>query len=128
MVTRTEHAEPDPKVTADIQGASRFPDAASVVRSRAVRIILGFGVAVISDVVSVLAEFMPPAQWITDLATACLLYVMFGRNWLLLPGLIAEAIPGVALFPSWVLVVAAISAGAFGRHQRDHSAEVGGGG
>jgi hypothetical protein len=70
-----------------------------------------FVVAVVSDVASVFTEFVPPVQWAIDVGTAFVLYLLLGRNWLLLPGLIAEAIPGVAMFPSWVLVVAVIGAG-----------------
>jgi len=35
--------------------------------------------------------------------------VILGWRWPLLPGLVAEAIPGVAAFPVWVLVVAAVA-------------------
>jgi len=62
-------------------------------------------VAVASDVVSFWAELVPPVQWAVDLATAIALFVILGRRWAILPGLVAEAIPGVAAFPMWVLVV-----------------------
>jgi hypothetical protein len=32
-----------------------------------------------------------------------------GRRWALLPGLAAEAIPGLGMFPFWVLVVLSIA-------------------
>jgi uncharacterized membrane protein YtjA (UPF0391 family) len=48
-------------------------------------------------------------QWAVDLATALLLFVLLGWRWALLPGLVAEAIPGIAVFPVWVLVVAAVA-------------------
>jgi hypothetical protein len=35
--------------------------------------------------------------------------LILGRRWALLPGLIAEAIPGLAVFPWWVLVVLSIT-------------------
>lgn len=47
-------------------------------------------------------------QWVIDLATALLLFLILGRRWMLLPGLIAEAIPGMGVFPVWVLVVLSI--------------------
>ena len=72
------------------------------------RLMLAFLVAAASDVLSIGTEFIPPMQMGVDLATAGLLYMILGWHWVLLPGLIAEALPGVAIFPAWVLVVAAI--------------------
>jgi len=69
---------------------------------------LAFGVAAISDVVSFFVDILLPVQWGVDLATAGLLFLILGKRWALLPGLIAEAIPGVGMFPVWVLVVASI--------------------
>jgi hypothetical protein len=66
-------------------------------------------VAAVSDVASFFTEFAPPIQWGIDVATAILLFVILGRRWALLPGLIAEAIPGMGVFPVWVLVVASIA-------------------
>jgi hypothetical protein len=44
-----------------------------------------------------------------DLVTALVLFVLLGRRWLLLPALIMEAIPGLWVFPFWMLVVGAIA-------------------
>lgn len=77
------------------------------------RVTLAFAIAGMSDVASVWIEFIPPLQWTLDIATALLLFAVLGKRWLILPGLIAEAIPGLAVFPVWVLVVAAIFAGQF---------------
>jgi hypothetical protein len=44
-------------------------------------------------------------QWVIDLVTALLLFLVLGRRWVILPGLVAEAIPGMGVFPVWVLVV-----------------------
>jgi hypothetical protein len=71
---------------------------------------LAVAIAVVSDLASTSTEFMPPLQVGIDLATAGLLYLALGRSWFLLTGLVAEAIPGVALFPSWILVVSAVGA------------------
>ena len=38
-----------------------------------------------------------------------------GRLWLLLPGLVMEAIPGVGVLPFWLLVVGAIAVWATAR-------------
>jgi hypothetical protein len=47
-------------------------------------------------------------EWMIDLLTAVLLFLILGRRWVILPGLIAEAIPGMGVFPVWVLVVLSI--------------------
>jgi len=69
---------------------------------------IAFGVAAVSDVLSIWLTFAPPFQWALDLATAFALFLIFGRRWALLPGLVAEAIPGMGVFPWWVLVVLSI--------------------
>jgi len=79
------------------------------VRYRNQRLALAFTVAAISDVLAVAVAFAPPLQWLLDVVTAFLLFLILGRQWLILPGLIAEAIPGIAVFPFWVLVVASIA-------------------
>jgi hypothetical protein len=40
---------------------------------------------------------------------SALLFVVLGWQWLLLPGLVLEAIPGVGVVPFWLLVVGAIA-------------------
>jgi hypothetical protein len=40
---------------------------------------------------------------------AILLFIVLGRQWILLPGLIMEAIPGINVFPFWVLVVGTVA-------------------
>jgi hypothetical protein len=70
---------------------------------------LAFGVAAVSDMISFWTEFVPPIQWIVDLTTAGLLFLILGKRWAILPGLITEAIPGMGIFPVWVLVVASIA-------------------
>jgi hypothetical protein len=73
------------------------------------RLALAFLVAATSDVVSFWTELVPPVQWAVDLVTALLLFMVLGWRWALLPGFVAEAIPGVAAFPVWTLVVAAVA-------------------
>src|SRR5262245_19112282 len=72
------------------------------------RLAIAFLVAAASDAVSCGTAFVPPVQWAVDLVTALLLFVLLGRRWAILPGLVAEAIPGVAVFPVWLLVVASV--------------------
>jgi len=67
-----------------------------------------FGVAAVSDALSIWLTFAPPVQWTLDLATAVVLFLIFGKRWVLLPGLVMEAIPGMGVFPWWVLVVLSI--------------------
>jgi hypothetical protein len=69
---------------------------------------LAFGVAAVSDVIMIWTEFVPPIQWAIDGATALALYLILGRRKALLAGLIIEAIPGMGVFPAWVLVVLSI--------------------
>lgn len=66
---------------------------------------MAFGIAAASDFLSIWTEFAPPLQWLIDLATAGLLFLVLGRRWALLPGLVVEAIPGMGVFPVWILVV-----------------------
>jgi hypothetical protein len=73
------------------------------------RLAAAFVVAAASDVISYWTELVPPVQWAVDLVTALLLFVILGWRWAILPGLLAEAIPGVAAFPVWVLVVASVA-------------------
>jgi hypothetical protein len=79
-----------------------------VKRHSGMRMALAFGVAGLSDVLSMWLTFAPPFEWALDMATAFALFLILGKRWALLPGLIAEAIPGMGIFPVWVLVVASI--------------------
>jgi hypothetical protein len=72
------------------------------------RLALVFGVAAASDFLSIWAELVPPVQWVLDVATAGALFMVLGRRWALLPGLVAEAIPGMGVFPIWILVVLSV--------------------
>jgi hypothetical protein len=47
-------------------------------------------------------------QWVVDLWTTLVLFLILGRRWAILSGLIAEAIPGMGVFPFWVLVIFSI--------------------
>jgi hypothetical protein len=72
------------------------------------RMAIAFAVAAASDVVAIWTTVAPPLQIALDVATAFVLFLILGRRWALLPGLIAEAIPGMGVFPVWVLVVLSI--------------------
>jgi len=73
------------------------------------RLILTFTIAALADGLSIFLTLTPPVQWAVDLVTAVLLFVVLGWQWILLPGLIMEAIPGLYVFPFWVLVVGAVA-------------------
>jgi hypothetical protein len=73
------------------------------------QLALAFAIAGASDAVGAFANAIPPLTWVLDVATALLLFVVLGRQWLLLPGLALEAIPGVGVLPFWLLVVGAIA-------------------
>ena len=73
------------------------------------RLAIAFGVAAVSDFLSFWTTIAPPLQWALDLGTAFALFLILGRRWALLPGLIAEAIPGMGVFPVWILVVLSIA-------------------
>jgi hypothetical protein len=85
------------------------------------RLALAFVIAGSSDTIGAFVTPLPPIGWVTDLATALLLFLVLGRQWLLLPGLALEAIPGLGILPFWLLVVGAIAVlgtprPMFGRH------------
>ena len=73
------------------------------------RLALAFALAALADGLSFFLTFTPPVEWAVDLVTAILLFMVLGWHWILLPGLIMEAIPGLYVFPFWVLVVGAVA-------------------
>lgn len=73
------------------------------------RMAAAFVVAGVSDLLSVWLGFLPPAQVALDIFTAATLFVVLGWRWPLLLGLVMEAIPGLALFPAWLMVVGAVA-------------------
>ena len=72
------------------------------------QVALAFGIAGVSDAIGAFITLLPPIGWVVDLATALLLFLVLGRQWLLLPGLALEAVPGLGVLPFWLLVVGAI--------------------
>ena len=73
------------------------------------RLAIAFVIAGVSDVISAFFSFAPPVELPVDFVTALLLFSVLGWRWLLLPGLVMEAVPGLSVFPFWVLVVGAIA-------------------
>ena len=70
---------------------------------------MAFTIAALAYGLSIFLTLTRPVQWAVDLVTAVLLFVTMGWQWILLPGLIMEAIPGLYVFPLWVLVVGAVA-------------------
>ena len=81
------------------------------------RLVLAFTVAALSDGLSFFLTLTPPVQWAVDLTTAILLFIVLGWQWILLPGLIIEAIPGLYVFPFWLLVGGSVTRS--GRRRRN---------
>jgi hypothetical protein len=73
------------------------------------RLALAFAIAGVSDLIGAFFTLAPPVVWMGDIVTAVLLFVVLGWQWLLLPGLVMEAIPGIGVLPFWLLVVGAIA-------------------
>ena len=73
------------------------------------RLALAFAIAAVSDGLGAFVTLAPPIMWTLDVVTALLLFGVLGWQWLLLPGLVMEAIPGVGVLPFWLLVVAGIA-------------------
>ena len=72
------------------------------------QIALAIAIAGASDALCAFLVFAPPIVWGIDVLTAVLLFAVLGWHWLLLPGLVMEAIPGLGVIPFWLLVVGAI--------------------
>jgi hypothetical protein len=87
---------------------SKQPNNAAIKFSKK-RLAFAFAIAGISDALGAFATPLPPIGWLVDLGTALLLFIVLGRQWLLLPGLALEAIPGLGVLPFWLLVVGAIA-------------------
>ena len=98
----------DPSAHSDLERRSARTIASTPLKFSVLRLALAFVVAGISDAIGAFASLAPPLGWAVDVVTAALLFVVLGRQWLLLPGLILEAIPGVGVVPFWLLVVGAI--------------------
>jgi hypothetical protein len=72
-------------------------------------LVIAVAIAAVSDAIGAFVTLAPPIAWVVDLGTALLLFMVLGRQWLLLPGLALEAIPGLGVLPFWLLVVGSIA-------------------
>ena len=93
---------------------SKQPTSAEAPSSNALKfskrqLVFALGIAGVSDVVGAFTTPLPPIAWGVDFVTALLLFLVLGRQWLLLPGLALEAVPGLGILPFWLLVAGAIA-------------------
>ena len=95
---------PDPSEKRPIESS-----ASPLLKFSVLRLALAFLIAGVSDVIGAFTSLAPPLGWVVDVLTAALLFVVLGWQWLLLPGLVLEAIPGLGVLPFWLLVVGAIA-------------------
>ena len=99
----------DPSARTELEKRSTVTTASTPLKFSVSRLALAFAVAGLSDVIGAFASLAPPIGWAVDAVTAALLFAVLGWQWLLLPGLVLEAIPGVGVLPFWLLVVGAIA-------------------
>jgi hypothetical protein len=100
---------PHPSAPVELEKRSTETKASRALKFSVWRLALAFVIAGVSDVAGAFASLAPPIVWVVDVVTAALLFVVLGWQWLLLPGLVLEAIPGVGIVPFWLLVVGAIA-------------------
>ena len=99
----------DPSAPSELEKRSTETTASQPLKFSALRLTLAFVIAGASDLIGAFTSLAPPIGWAVDVVTAALLFVVLGWQWLLLPGLVLEAIPGVGVLPFWLLVVGAIA-------------------
>jgi hypothetical protein len=100
----------DPSAPPDLEKRSTETTASTPLKFSVLRLALAFVIAGVSDVIGDFTSLAPPIGWAVDVVTAALLFlVVLGWQWLFLPGLVLEAIPGVGVLPFWLLVVGAIT-------------------
>ena len=111
---RLEDSDRGRPTPAESGAASEAPSSAAAgsrfsLRFSKKRLALAVAIALISDVIGAFVTLAPPLMWLVDVVTAVLLFAVLGWQWLLLPGLVMEAIPGLGVLPFWLLVVAGIA-------------------
>ena len=90
-------------------GASRGAPARHDARLSRTRLVLAFLVAAVSDVVSYGTVLVPPVRMDSGSPDVYTTFYTIGVAVADPPGLVAEALPGVAVFPVWLLVVASVA-------------------
>ena len=93
----------------ELENRSTKTMASTPLKFSVLRLALAFVIAGVSDLIGAFASLASPIGWAVDVVTAALLFVVLGWQWLLLPGIVLEAMPGVGVLPFWLLVVGAIA-------------------
>jgi hypothetical protein len=101
---------PHPPDPSELEKRSTGTTVSTPLKFSVARLALAFVIAGVSDIIGAFVSLAPPIGWVVDVVTAVLLFAVLGWQWLLLPGLVLEAIPGVGVVPLWLLVVGAIAA------------------
>jgi len=104
-----ENKKPHSPAPSELEKRSTETTASKSLKFSVSRLTVAFVIAGVSNVIGAFASLAPPIGWAVDVVTAALLFVVLGWQWLLLPGLVLEAIPGVGVLPFWLLVVGAIA-------------------
>jgi hypothetical protein len=88
----------------------RLPSATASIFTKFTKwqVVLAIAIAAVSDLLGAFVTVAPPLVWAVDFVTALLLFAVLGWQWMLLPGLVMEAIPGLGVIPFWLLVVAGV--------------------
>jgi len=66
-------------------------------------------IALFSDALGFAVVLLPPLQWALDAVTVAALLWALGFRWPLFIALAVEIVPALELFPTWTLVVVALS-------------------
>ncbi len=73
------------------------------------RRLAALAIAVASDALNAVFTWLPPVAIGIDMVTAVALWLVLGRPMILLPALLAEAIPGVGIIPLWTIVAGGLA-------------------
>jgi hypothetical protein len=113
-ITPGQHSTTPAPRADDSQASGQLPTCAPRQFSKK-QLALAFAIAACADAIGVFTAPLLPISLLVDIVTAILLFMVLGWHWLLLPGLVMEAIPGVGILPLWLLVVGAIAVLGTGR-------------
>jgi len=73
------------------------------------RFVVAFVVAAAADVIIPLISPFEVLVVVGDMVVAVILCAILGFNWIFVPTLLMEAIPGLDLFPTWTVAVLALA-------------------
>jgi hypothetical protein len=107
-ITPGHHSTTPAPATEDCRPPAQVPTSAPRQFSKK-QLALAFAIAAVADAIGIFKTPLPPIVLLVDLGTVILLFMVLGWHWLLLPGLVMEAIPGVDMLPFWLLVVVGIA-------------------